>query len=399
LEHIIAQLPFRDKAALAGTCTLLRIAALDCLAQISELDVTGLGRFRINAACDFAAKYCKNLTSILAGYSNLNDDTLAALVVANPQLTQLRVPGCRFLGRKGLESVVQHCSSIQWLDIQGCTGIDKNTLRMLLVITCSKSLEVLNLSGTQVDDGCLELLSARCLRSLNLDWERGLNSSVSSCGLQALATRARQHKASPQSSQPDADRIPHLPLQELSLAHRKAFDNNGLACVASTFTQLERLEIKLTSVDAANVVSLIADTPLANSIRYLGLAGIASSLEDEDLRGLGGVQSLEELDISCHDRVTDSGLLHLRQCARLRCLSLARNARITVRGICALVRGCGALEHVRVFRMARAGEGAIRAMLRAHPDLSERVTFETDNLTFAAPPPPGGHARSPQGRT
>mmetsp|Transcript_24179 Transcript_24179/g.52768 ORF Transcript_24179/g.52768 Transcript_24179/m.52768 type:complete len:303 (-) Transcript_24179:595-1503(-) len=229
LEHIIAQLPFRDKAALAGTCTLLRIAALDCLAQISELDVTGLGRFRINAACDFAAKYCKNLTSILAGYSNLNDDTLAALVVANPQLTQLRVPGCRFLGRKGLESVVQHCSSIQWLDIQGCTGIDKNTLRMLLVITCSKSLEVLNLSGTQVDDGCLELLSARCLRSLNLDWERGLNSSVSSCGLQALATRARQHKASPQSSQPDADRIPHLPLQELSLAHRKAFDNNGLS--------------------------------------------------------------------------------------------------------------------------------------------------------------------------
>eukprot|EP00976_Prorocentrum_cordatum_P074666 1181607-Prorocentrum_minimum.AAC.5 len=102
--------------------------------------------------------------SVLAGNSNLNDDTLASLVVANPQLTQLRVPRCRFVGKKGLESVVHHCSSIRFLDIQvrdyrmrqmrlappvrqyvglvpGCTAIDKGTLRLLLSMSCSASLE------------------------------------------------------------------------------------------------------------------------------------------------------------------------------------------------------------------------------------------------------------------
>ena len=55
-------------------------------------------------------------------------------------------------------------------------------------------------------------------------------------------------------------------------------------------------------------------------------------------------------------------------------------------GLCAMVRGCGALEHVRVCRMARVSEDAIRAMLRVSPDLGERVTFETDTLVFAPPP-------------
>eukprot|EP00959_Pyramimonas_sp_CCMP1952_P036868 771349-Pyramimonas_sp.AAC.1 len=62
LDHIIQRLPFRDQAVIAGTCKSLRIAALDCLARTLELDVTALGRFRINAAVEYAAKHCKQLT-------------------------------------------------------------------------------------------------------------------------------------------------------------------------------------------------------------------------------------------------------------------------------------------------------------------------------------------------
>eukprot|EP00959_Pyramimonas_sp_CCMP1952_P267748 5597870-Pyramimonas_sp.AAC.3 len=66
---------------------------------------------------------------------------------------------------------------------------------------------------------------------------------------------------------------------------------------------------------------------------YSRLAGIASSLDDDDMQRLcARMEALEELDISCHDRVTDAGLLHLCKCTKLRSVSLARNTRITVKG-------------------------------------------------------------------
>ena len=63
------------------------------------------------------------------------------------------------------------------------------------------------------------------------------------------------------------------------------------------------------------------------------LAGIASSVDDEAMERLSALASLEELDISCHDRVTDKGLLHLCKCPKLRSVSLARNSRVTMQGM------------------------------------------------------------------
>ena len=87
---------------------------------------------------------------------------------------------------------------------------------------------------TKLTGACLIYDSSITDRSLFAIVEQ-LNSWVSNRGLEALASSARQEgvresvAVASSSSQRGGGRQPHgaIPLTELSLAHRKAFDNDG----------------------------------------------------------------------------------------------------------------------------------------------------------------------------
>ena len=132
------------------------------------------------------------------------------------------------------------------------------------------------------------------------------------------------------------------------------------------FTTLE--ERRLTGFQAVAVTDeVMRRLGRLDFVRSVNLAG-ARGLRDQGLRRLGGMASLENLDLSGrHSPVTDRGLAVLSHLPRLRRLSLSWVQGVSDTGLAAL-RHCGRMESLDLMGTP-TGDGALAA-LRGLPRLN-----------------------------
>lgn len=95
--------------------------------------------------------------------SYLSDECLAKLALACPFLEMLDVSYCSKITEKGVSNILNHCSSVCHLEINGCEGIKSIGEGIGL-----PKLEVLRAKYSGIDDEGLAIIGKRCYELLNL---------------------------------------------------------------------------------------------------------------------------------------------------------------------------------------------------------------------------------------
>ena len=383
-----------DIARVACVCRRMRRLASDHMRRTLQLDLRPLGR-RARWAAPHLARRCKSLATIVCDGTNVTDENVTTLLAASEAtLVRLSLADCRHL--KNVHEHVFQLSSTRLAEVNLKGSSWSPAALISLLRSATGTLVALNLSSTSLSHSSLKngedfgevaqsILNCRGLRRLHLGSPVDF---VPACLAKRLFTELQRDSDSLDMNKNNGDGNRNDPkrfteLEELSLSRNGAADDVMLAVIARNCPALRTLDIRGSSITAAGVTSFAATALCAPRLRSL-LMGGCDSLDDDSLTVVASnMRSLEEIDLSMHQRVGPAGITALRRyCLNLQRLRISRNARITCETLAELARGCQ-MQCISAVRCRRAGEPALRRLRRElRGDVSgENVGEREDNGT------------------
>lgn len=306
---------------------------------------------------------CPNLTRLkLRGCREITDLGMEAFALNCKGLKKLSCASCMF-GAKGMNAVLQHCSGLEELSVKRLRGIQDNfeligpgaagsslksvCLKELINGQCfgpllvgSKKLEILKLIRCLGDwDKVLEMIGNGNMGLTEIHFER---LQISDLGLSAIS------KCSD--------------LEVLRIVKTPECSNSGLVCVAEGCKLLRKLHIDGWRTNRIGDEGLITVAKQCTNLQELVLIGInPTSLSLEALAS--NCQKLERLAICGSGSVGDAEIA----CIAAKCVALKKlcikGCPISDVGIETLARGCPNLVKIKV-KKCRGVSGGIAEWLR-----------------------------------
>ncbi|ETW09244.1 hypothetical protein, variant 1 [Aphanomyces invadans] len=344
------------------TMAFFSFEASRSLAHLDTLDMVALDIDE--TAISWLTTGCSaTLTKLnLAHCHKLNDFCLALLGRCR-KLLWLSLKGCAHVTSAGLRDLVQpqgaplsattrkqrddsdvDSSLLTYLNLKNCVRVD-DTAMAELAQACL-DLEVLNLRGVpHVTDIGLTALAKRCtiLRSLKVSGCRNPafygRPDVGDHGLRALSKLCR-----------------HLTVLDLAGAPRVT--TLGIAAIAATCSNLEKITLTDTPVDDVAVLALSAHCPALHTLHL----SKCRHLTDVAIEAIAsGLFNLRVLSLAWISNLTNKSLVALAATkSPIETLDLTGDCQIDDDGLSALVAGCHRLRHVVVKGCDRLTTGCLR---------------------------------------
>ncbi|XP_031574935.1 uncharacterized protein LOC116308603 isoform X2 [Actinia tenebrosa] len=166
--------------------------------RLRSLDITSIhfhGKALGVACLKLFFSVNRSLNSFAVSWSELDDETLVAMVSNQPELRSLTLTDCEKLRDQSLLSLPVHCPLLESIDLRGVAFV--TDLGVVPMLDCPR-LKTLSLAETSVTDITMFALAEKCgdkLRDLDLSWceeltDRGRCAMAESCtGLQSFALR------------------------------------------------------------------------------------------------------------------------------------------------------------------------------------------------------------------
>ncbi|KAE9610829.1 putative F-box domain, leucine-rich repeat domain, L domain-containing protein [Lupinus albus] len=315
-------------------CRKLRLICLKWCVGVGDLGV------------ELVAIKCKELRTLDLSYLPITEKCLSSIFKLQ-HLEDLVLEGCYGIDDDSLDDDVfkQGSKTLKKLDISGCQNISHIGLSKLTSI--SGSIEQLILA----DGSPVTLVLADGLNKLSMLQSIILDGClVTSSGLMAIGNLC-------------------ISLKELSLSKCMGVTNEALSFLVSKHKDLRKLDItccrKITDVSIASIAnSCINLTSLrmesctlvpreafvliGQKCHYLEELDLTDNeIDDEGLKSISRCSSLSSLKVGICLNITDRGLAYVGMyCSKLKELDLYRSTGITDLGIAAVCRGCLDLEMI-----------------------------------------------------
>ncbi|KAK7390271.1 hypothetical protein VNO78_25570 [Psophocarpus tetragonolobus] len=319
---------------IAVGCRKLRFICLKWCVGIGDLGV------------DLVAIKCKELTSLDLSYLPITEKCLPSIFKLQ-HLEDLVLEGCFGIDDDSLEVdlLKQGCKTLKKLDISGCQNISHIGLSKLTSV--SGGLEKLILAdGSPVTLSLTDDLSKlSMLQSIVLD-----GCPVTSEGLRAignLCISLRELSLSKCLGVTDEALSflvsKHKDLRKLDITCCRKITDGSIASIANSCTSLTSLKM-----ESCTLVSQEAFVLIGHKCYYLEELDLTDNeIDDEGLMSISSCSRLSSLKIGICMNITDRGLTYVgMRCPRLKELDLYRSTGITDLGISAIACGCPGLEMI-----------------------------------------------------
>ncbi|KAH1266304.1 F-box/LRR-repeat protein 3 [Glycine max] len=331
---------------IAVGCRKLRVICLKWCVGIGDLGV------------DLVAIKCKELTTLDLSYLPITEKCLPSIFKLQ-HLEDLVLEGCFGIDDDSLDVdlLKQGCKTLKKLDISGCQNISHVGLSKLTSI--SGGLEkLISADGSPVTlslaDGLNKL---SMLQSIVLD-----GCPVTSEGLRAIGNLC-------------------ISLRELSLSKCLGVTDEALSFLVSKHKDLRKLDItccrKITDVSIASI---------SNSCAGLTSLKMEScTLVPSEAFVLIGEKChyIEELDLTDNE-IDDEGLMSISSCSRLSSLKIGICLNITDRGLTYVGMHCSKLKELDLYRSTGVDDLGISAIARGCPGLEMINTSYCTSITDRA---------------
>lgn len=365
-----------DLARASCVDTQTRALAHERMRRMRTLDVRNLGR-RARLATPHLARRCASLVTIVCDRTNITDECVTALLAASERtLRKLSLADCRHLRNlhehafAGAADDDDDATTFPLAELNLRGSCWSPTALASILRAARRTLVALNLSSTHVSHSSLRsgddfgeiarrVLECRSLRRLGLG--APVDFVVPCLAMQIFAELERGGGGGGESTTNVGDGT--VGWEELSLAQNGAANDAVLQGVSRRCPDLMQLDLRGTTASSEGVVAFVESAACARKLRSLLLGG-CDSLDDGGLAMIASrCDELLELDLSMHNRVGSGGIEALAGCASLRRLRISRNAKVTAESLGKLAR-MGGLEELSAVRCRRAGEPALRSLLR-----------------------------------
>ncbi|KAJ1419272.1 Leucine-rich repeat [Sesbania bispinosa] len=317
---------------IAVGCRKLRLICLKWCVGVGDLGV------------DLVAIKCKELRTLDLSYLPITEKCLSSIFKLQ-HLEDLVLEGCFGIDDDSLKNDVfkQECKTLKKLDISGCQNISHTCLSKLTSISgCVERLILAD--GSPVTISLADSLNKlSMLQAIILD-----GCPVTSDGLRAIGNLC-------------------ISLRELSLSKCLGVTDEALSFLVSKHKDLRKLDItccrKITDVSIASIAnSCISLTSLkmesctlvspeafiliGQKCHYLEELDLTDNeIDDEGLKSISRCSRLSSLKVGICLNITDRGLVHVGMCcSKLKELDLYRSTGVTDLGISAIASGCPDLE-------------------------------------------------------
>ena len=364
-----------DLARASCVDTQTRALAHERMRRMRTLDVRNLGR-RARLATPHLARRCASLVTIVCDRTNITDECVTALLAASERtLRKLSLADCRHLRNlhehafAGAADDDDDATTFPLAELNLRGSCWSPTALASILRAARRTLVALNLSSTHVSHSSLRsgddfgeiarrVLECRSLRRLGLG--APVDFVVPCLAMQIFAELERGGGGGGESTTNVGDGT--VGWEELSLAQTAR--RTTPCCRASPGdARTSCSSIFAAPASSEGVVAFVESAACARKLRSLLLGG-CDSLDDGGLAMIASrCDELLELDLSMHNRVGSGGIEALAGCASLRRLRISRNAKVTAESLGKLAR-MGGLEELSAVRCRRAGEPALRSLLR-----------------------------------
>ncbi|XP_027334595.1 F-box/LRR-repeat protein 3 isoform X1 [Abrus precatorius] len=319
---------------IAVGCRKLRLICLKWCVGIGYLGV------------DLVAIKCKELRSLDLSYLPITEKCLSSIFKLQ-HLEDLVIEGCFGIDDDSLdvELFKQGCRTLKKLDISGCQNLSHIGLSKLTSI--SGCVEQLVLSdGSPVTLALVDGLNKlSMLKSIILD-----GCTVTSDGLRAIGNLC-------------------ISLRELSLSKCLGVTDEALSFLVSKHKDLRKVDItccrKITDVSIAGIANSCTSLTslkmesctlvppeafvlIGQKCHFLEELDLTDNeIDDEGLKSISSCSRLSSLKVGICLNITDRGLAYVgMRCSKLKELDLYRSTGVTDLGISAIAHGCPGLEMI-----------------------------------------------------
>ncbi|GLU20071.1 hypothetical protein SLE2022_362860 [Rubroshorea leprosula] len=309
---------------------------------------------------------CPNLSRLkLRGCREITDNGMARFAKNCKNLRKLSCGSCMF-GAKALDAVLNYCTNLEELSVKGLRGFQDGAeaIGPGAAASCLQSISLKNLMNGQSFEslivGSKNLKSLKIIRCLG-DWDRvlemigkqnGNNNSLMEIHLERL-----------QVSDLGLAAISKCPnIENLHIVKTPECSNFGIVSVVEHCTLLKKLHIDGWRMNRIGDASLIAIAKHCSDLQELVLIGVSATY-----LGLGAIASnclkLERLALCGSVTIGDAELA----CVAAKCVSMKKlcikGCNISDIGIQALAEGCPNLVKIKV-KKCKGVSGEVGEWLR-----------------------------------
>ncbi|XP_038902182.1 F-box/LRR-repeat protein 3-like isoform X1 [Benincasa hispida] len=317
-------------------CRKLKLLCLNWCLHITDLGV-GL-----------IATKCKELRSLDLSFLPITEKCLPSILQLQ-HLEELVLEECHGIDDEGLEALKRNCkrNSLKILNLSRCQSISHSGLSSL--INGSEDLQKLNLSyGSSITTDmakCLHNISG--LQSIKLDC-----CSLTTSGVKAIANwRASLQELSLSKCTGVTDEClsiivqKHKQLRKLDITCCRKITYASINWITSSCSSLVSLKMESCSLVPSEAYVLIGER-----CPYLEELDVTDNeIDNEGLKSISKCSRLSVLKLGICVNINDDGLLHIASgCPKIKELDLYRLTGITDRGIAATAGGCPALEMINI---------------------------------------------------
>ncbi|KAK0585148.1 hypothetical protein LWI29_023955 [Acer saccharum] len=318
-----------------------------CESTLRSIDLSRSGAFSGSGLLRLAVN-CRNLVEIdVSNATNLKDAGAAALAEAK-NLEKLWMGRCKFVTDMGVGCIAVGCKNLKLISLKWCLGVGDFGVG-LIAVKC-KEIRSLDLSYLPITDKCLpSILKLQHLEDLVLEGCFGIDDD--SLAVAALKHGCKSLKALDMSS---CQNISHLGLasltsgtgglQQLTLAYGSPV-TLALADGLKKLSMLQSIKLDGCVVTCAGLKAI---GNLCVSLKELSLSKCLGVI-DEGLKSISRCPNLSVLKLGICLNITDEGLIHVGMgCPKLVELDLYRSVEITDSGVSAIASGCPDMEMVNI---------------------------------------------------
>ncbi|KAJ4830695.1 hypothetical protein Tsubulata_028412 [Turnera subulata] len=292
---------------------------------------------------------------ILEGCFGIDDDSLAAVKQGCKTLKTLDMSSCQNISHVGLSSLIHGAGSLQQLTLAYGSPV---------TLSLAKSLEKLSMLQSVKLDGCmvtsvgLKAIGNLCVSLTELSLSKCLG--VTDEGLSSVVTK-------------------HKDLRKLDITCCRNITDVSIAHIASSCANLTSLRMESCTLVPREAFVLIGQRSLF--LEELDLTDNEIDDEDSGISAIArGCPNLEMINMSYCIDISDSSLLSLSKCSRLKTFESRGCPLITSLGLAAIAVGCKQLSKLDIKKCQNIDDAGMLPLAHFSQNLRQ-ITLSYSSVT------------------